>query len=111
MPSQKFKVGEMVGGAVHLLKIREGGSWNFQGGPRGYGLDGRNREGGLKTARGGHEGGARPHFLASRSTFCDPHHSYLSGMPIASAQWFAVCSKNRGLPCAISSSVLQSLSQ
>ena len=36
----------------------------------------------------------------------------LSDMPIASTQWFViVCSKDRGLPCAISSSVLQWLSQ
>jgi hypothetical protein len=68
-------------------------------------------ERGSENFGGVREVGARPHFLASRSTFCDPHHSYLSSMPIASAQWFAVCSQDRGLPCAISSSVLQSLSQ
>jgi hypothetical protein len=40
-------------GAVHLLKIREGGRRIFRGGGGGCGLDDRNREGGLKTFEGG----------------------------------------------------------
>ena len=60
------------------------------GGSGGYGLDTRNREGGLKTSRRGRRG---VHALVSwfpSRTFCDPHHSYLSSMPIASTQWFVI---------------------
>ena len=75
-----------LGGSVHLLKIRPRGRRIFGGGAE-WGT--ANREDGLKTPRGVGSG-ARPHFLVSRSTFCDPHHSYFSGAPIASAQWFAI---------------------